>query len=141
MRADCAAGTASHQSAPMPFLLRAFTFGMSWLPFLILLLLMVPRFSALLDSLRDRDSLPAVTDLLDRFSRLNLRFACLPFAGLFGAILLVDSYLAGAWKKLVRFRGVYWIWFVGIIAAGIVAAILVPLVLLLPIITAPSTMR
>ena len=127
---ESAAPTRSDPS--LPIFVRAVIYGVVWLPFLGLVAFYVPRFDGLFEKLRERGELPALTEWLMWFGALNHALFCLPCLVLFGLLLAADASMAGMLRRRWRKGSLYRIWFAGVIIAGILAAALGMVALLLP---------
>ena len=101
-------------------------------PLVSLIVLFVPRFGDLFSRLRERGEVPAVTEWLLWFTSLNK--ALFNFPGLLILVLLVlaDAGVAGLLRRSRR-KWVSCVWFVGVAAMGILAAVSIAMALLLPV--------
>ena len=124
---------------PLPTCVRAAIYGTCWLPFVVLVVFSVPRFDDLFARLTERGELPALTACLTWFSRLNAALFCLPCLLLLVLLVVADVGVAGWSRRRRPGRSLYRVWFVAVIVAGILAAVLAMVALLLPVLKMGAT--
>jgi type II secretory pathway component PulF len=118
-------------SSPLSTNARAAIYGIAWLPFLVLVAIVVPKFEDSFGRLRERAELPALTEWLLLFVRLNQGLLFLPCVLVLLAILVADVGFAGLMRRSHR-QSLYWVWFAAVVVLGIAAAAGVAFALLLP---------
>jgi type II secretory pathway component PulF len=106
--------------------------GVAWLPFLGLIALVVPKFDALFSRLREDAEVPAVTEWLLWFTSVNKTLFLVPCLLVLVLLVAADVGMAGLLRHSRR-EWLYRVWFVGVIAMGILAAVFVAIGLLLPV--------
>ena len=135
MSSEAASESAAQRRSdpPLPIFVRAVIYGVVWLPFAGLVAFYAPRFDGLFERLRQRGGLPVLTEWLMWFGGLNHALFCLPCLLLFALLVVADAGMAGMLRRRRRKRSLYTIWFAGVIVAGILAAALAIIGLLLPV--------
>jgi type II secretory pathway component PulF len=111
---------------------RAVVYCVAWLPFLSLVVFFVPRFEDLFSVLRERGEVPAITEWLLSFSSLNKTLFFFPCLLVLVLLFVADAGVAGL-LRYSRRKWLHWVWFVGVVAMGILAIAFVAMALLLPV--------
>ena len=123
---------AKRTGLPLPIYARATIYGLVWLPFLGLVAFFVPRFEGLFSRLREQGLLPAITEWLLWFSLLNRALVFFPCLLLAILLVVTDVGVAGLLRRS-RLEWLYWVWFIGVVAMGILAVAIGATALLLPV--------
>ena len=118
---------------PLPFLARVVVYAVAWLPSVVLLVCVTPKFESLFENLQARGELPALTECVLWFAWLNGTFLLVPYALAIVLLLACDLRMAGLYRRSLKGRSLYWVWFSAVIAAGILAAGCVVSALMLPV--------
>jgi type II secretory pathway component PulF len=129
--AKCAADKRSRR--PLPIVAVAAIYVGFWWPALVLVAFFVPTFEELFSELQERGELPALTAWLMCFSRLNEALFYLPCLLVLALLVGADVAVARLLQRSRRCQPLYWAWLVGAIVTGILAAFLVVVALMLPI--------
>ncbi|MCO6456215.1 MAG: hypothetical protein J5I93_13020 [Pirellulaceae bacterium] len=111
---------------------RAAVLCLAWLPALGLVAVLVPQFEDLFSRLRENAELPAVTERLVWFADLNGALYFIPFVLMFAMLMFTDLGVAMLLSRSAR-RWVYWLWFGGVVVAGVAVAACVAFALMLPV--------
>ena len=111
---------------------RTVVYGIAWLPLLGLIALLVPKFEDLFSRSQENAEVPAVSEWLLWFTSLNKTLFFFPCLLVFVLLVVADVGVAVLLRHSRR-EWLSWAWFVGVIAAGILAAAVVSVALWLPI--------
>jgi len=123
-------------SVPLPFVIRAVTYAVAWLPYLALSIHSSRNFEPLFHRLRESGGLgelPTITQAIFWISRANQSLGYAPFLIGFGILLLADLGVARFVRRSQRTATLFALWFITMTAAGFLAAALVLVATLMPI--------
>lgn len=124
---------------PLPFVVRLVVFGVAWLPALVLLVFITPRFESLFANLQARAELPAMTEWVLWFATMNRAFVLAPCVVFVGLLLACDVYVAGLYRRPTG-RLLYWVWFTTVVTAGIMAAGIIVAAVMIPVLKMSQAM-
>ena len=111
--------------------------ALAWLPLIGLIVFYVPMLEVMFSPLQERGELPAVTEWVMWFSALNQRLFFVPILLFLVLLLLADAHVVSLAE---RSQQLYWMWLTGIVVVSCLAAGIVVLALLLPVIDFSPTM-
>jgi hypothetical protein len=123
----------------LPALVRIALLCGAWLPFLGLLLFILPKFGPIFSRLAAKGELPALTSWLVAVERFNSAAFGLPILAFFAWLIVFDLGLAALVRDLRRGRLLYWGWFVAMILLALFACLLFVVAVNLPVFKMSST--
>jgi type II secretory pathway component PulF len=123
----------------LPAVARAVLLCGAWLPFVGLLLLLLPRYDPIFARLEEKGELPALTGWLYALGQLNAATFGLPIVGLFVLLVLADLAVARLGRDSRRGRRIYWVWFALMLLLAGLACVLFFVGVLAPVFKMGST--
>jgi hypothetical protein len=116
-------------------IVRVLGYGAGWLPCFWLLTFRVPTFAPIFRRLAEFGKLPRLTEVVLAVAEYDATYGHAPALLAFLAILAVDAGVMRYLGRDRRRRAALWLWFAGVIAAGIASAVVVEVALVLPVYT------
>jgi hypothetical protein len=134
----------SERAAPLggpPRWARALVYGLTWLAALVLVIAYVPRFEAIFKKLEEKGELPQLTGWLLTGMQRDAAYFHLPVVLVAVTLLALDEAAVRLLRRRTRGNLWSWLWVIAFGLVGLVAAVTVPVALLLPVFKMSSTVR
>jgi len=116
----------------LPTWARAIALLTAWLPFAWMVLVFAPPFAPILARVEAKVGLPALSRLCMWFAKLTADTAGLSLVALMAVVIGLDWLVALRAQRTGR-SGWYWVWFTTLAGLGIVAGLVIPFALILPV--------
>ena len=120
---------------------RALIYGVTWLPAIVLMVRVIPRFVPIFQKLDELGELPQPTKWLTAWVHVDTDCYHVPVVFLALALLAIDEWAVGLLRRKPNGNLRSWLWVTVVGLAGIVAEFVIVVGLLAPVFTLPAGVR
>jgi hypothetical protein len=116
-----------------PLWARAVIYGFTWLPVIVIVIGIVPRFESVFQKIQEKGELPRLTHWL--MALVQMDAACLHLPIVLGAValLIIDEAAVRVFRQRATGTIWAWLWLLGAFLAGLAALFVIGVGLLLPV--------